>query len=264
MRQQPYEIVRPGVEDVPALLRALAEKYETPEFVRDDPVRFVHAAKGDANRETTGFVAAALSYGSRPQFLAKIAEIVDAAGGDVHGWVLAQGWRDMFRQDDPSCFYRIFPRSKMAMFFEALHGILGEFGTLGAFARAGAGDAVGTVEAFCKAFSVSGCAPVVPQDTASACKRLCMFMRWMVRTGSPVDIGLWGGWIDRRSLVVPLDVHVAQEAHKLGLLYSKAPTMQSALGLTLRLAEIFPDDPLKGDFALYGLGVDKEAKRGLP
>ena len=254
MLEERYTPAKSGMDDVAALLRRLAAEYETPAFVADDPVRFVHAAKGDVNRETTGFVASALSYGSRPQFLAKIGEIVAASGGDVHGWTLAGGWRQLFRDDDPSCFYRIFPRCKMAKFFAALEEILREYGSLGAFAKNNATDGVGTVEAFCERFRPSGCAPVVPQDTASACKRLCMFMRWMVRTGSPVDFGLWK-WIDRRSLVVPLDLHVAQEAHKLGLLYSKAPTMQSALGLTLRLAEIFPDDPLKGDFALYGLGL---------
>ena len=258
MLETPYVPAKSGMDDVAALLRRLADQYETAAFVADDPVRFPRAAKGAVNRETTAFVAAALSYGSRPQFLAKIGEIVSASGGDVHGWTLAGGWRAMFRDDDMSCFYRIFPRSKMAKFFATLADVLRENGSLGAFAKSVATDGVGTVEALCERFRESGCAPVVPQDTASACKRLCMFMRWMVRTGSPVDLGLWS-WIDRRTLVVPLDVHVAQQAHRLGLLYSKAPTMQSALGLTLRLAEIFPDDPLKGDFALYGLGIDGAA-----
>ena len=90
-----------------------------------------------------------------------------------------------------------------------------------------------------------------------------MFLRWMVRSGSPVDLGLWSGFIDRRTLVVPLDTHVLQEAKKLGLLKSTSASMSAAKRLTAALAEAFPDDPVRGDFALFGFGVDEEAaKRG--
>ena len=256
MPYDPFAPAAAGIENTETLLRTLAAKYETPAFVADDPVRFVHEARGAANKETTGLVASCLSYGSRSQFIPKIAGIVAEAGGDVHSWIREGGFEKTFLPGDQTCFYRIFPRGKMAAFFARLRAILLEHGTLGAFVKSGAKDAVGAVEEFCKAFADSGCAPVIPQDTSSACKRLCMFMRWMVRTGSPVDAGLWD-WIDPRTLVVPLDVHVARQARKLGLLYSRAPTMQAALGLTLRLAEVFPDDPLKGDFALYGLGIDQ-------
>ena len=84
-----------------------------------------------------------------------------------------------------------------------------------------------------------------------------MFLRWMVRSGSPVDLGLWSDFIDRRKLIMPLDTHVLQQSVRLGLLQSKTATMNTARRLTDKLAEIFPDDPLKGDFALFGYGVNK-------
>lgn len=256
MTNDPFSTTQSGIESTESRLRALAEKYETPEFVDSDPVKFVHAARGAANKETTGLVAACLSYGNRSQFMAKIASIVAEAEGDLHTWIKNGLFEKTFFVGDETSFYRIFPRGKMASFFARTKMILVQYGTIGQFVRLNAKDGVSAVEAICEAYSDSGCSPVIPQDTASACKRLCMFMRWMVRTNSPVDLGLWSAWMDKRSLVVPLDVHVARQARKMGLLYSKAPTMQAALGLTLRLAEIFPDDPLKGDFALYGLGIN--------
>ena len=83
-----------------------------------------------------------------------------------------------------------------------------------------------------------------------------MFLRWMVRSGSPVDLGLWADCIDRRTLIMPLDTHVLAEAQRLGLLTSNSATMSTARRLTQQMLEIFPDDPLKGDFALFGYGVN--------
>ena len=101
----------------------------------------------------------------------------------------------------------------------------------------------------------SGC-HVVPQGKTSAAKRLCMFLRWMVRRDSPVDTGLWS-WAQPKDLLIPLDTHVLQESVKMGLLPEKAgATLKTALTLTSELKEIWPDDPCKGDFALFGLGVD--------
>ena len=82
-----------------------------------------------------------------------------------------------------------------------------------------------------------------------------MFLRWMVRTDSPVDLGIWE-FIDKRTLIIPLDTHVMQQAQSLGLLNSKTTTMNTAIRLTRQLSEAFPDDPLKADFALFGYGVN--------
>ena len=83
-----------------------------------------------------------------------------------------------------------------------------------------------------------------------------MFLRWMVRRGSPVDLGLWT-WADPADLLIPLDVHVMQEAAGLGLIpQNAAASRKTAERLTAALSEAFPGDPCRGDFALFGLGVD--------
>ena len=124
----------------------------------------------------------------------------------------------------------------------------------GALPQGRKASALAAVEALCRHFGTSA---VVPKDASSACKRLCMFLRWMVRDSSPVDLGLWADFIDKRSLIVPLDTHVLTEASALGLIHSRNASMSSALRLTSTLATIFPDDPLKGDFALFGYGVNR-------
>ena len=83
-----------------------------------------------------------------------------------------------------------------------------------------------------------------------------MFLRWMVRQNSPVDLGIWN-WYNPANLIIPLDVHVIQESIKLGLLPENSKgTLKTAIELTNILKQIWPDDPCKGDYALFGLGVD--------
>lgn len=237
------------------LLRRLAARHETPAFVEGDPLQCLRGVRPSGNLETAAFVAASLSYGSRAQFLPKIRCILDEAGGDVHGWVLSGAFRHSFRPGDAACFYRLFSCGLMADFLSALRRLLQRHGTLGGYLRAhGAATGPAAVRALCDAFA-GKVSPVVPANDTSACKRLCLFLRWMARDGSPVDFGLWSGWFDKSTLLVPLDVHVVRQARRLGLLRSDAATMRAARQLTARLAEVFPGDPCKGDFALYGLGI---------
>ena len=77
-------------------------------------------------------------------------------------------------------------------------------------------------------------------------------------SNSPVDLGLWADFIDRRTLIMPLDVHVLRQSARLGLLTTHTATMSAARRLTATLAEILPDDPLKGDYALFGYGTDTQ------
>ena len=246
-----------------SLLVSLADRYETTDFIEGDPSVFMHRVKGDANREATAFVASALSFGSRPQFLRRVDELLDLAGGDMDGWIRTGAFAREFAADDSRCFYRFFTRSSMSRFFEAYRRLMDAFGTLGGYVRKEAdGDAYKAVVAICRWFADHDGGGVIPKDATSACKRVCMFLRWMVRKDSPVDFGLWADIIDCRTLIVPLDTHVVQEAMKLGLLKSPCASMSAARWLTAVLAEAFPEDPCRGDFALFGYGVDGASSGG--
>ncbi|MBQ7442307.1 MAG: TIGR02757 family protein [Bacteroidaceae bacterium] len=260
-----------------ATLAAYAERYERPEFIIGDPSWFMHQVRGDANREAMAFVAAALSYGSRAQFMPKVQTLLDASGGDIDAWVRSGAFEDPARSGDSAllpndarCFYRLQTRAAMHAFLRALRDILRRHGSLHSFVaaelrhatlapprqRPESRDALAAITALARHFAAAGSTGVIPKDATSACKRVCMFLRWMVRTDSPVDLGLWADTIDRRALIMPMDTHVVQQARRLGLLRTATTSMATALELTRAVAATFPDDPLRADFALFGYGVD--------
>ena len=234
-------------------LRSLADQYETADFIAADPSQFMHAVRGVENQETMAFVAASLSYGARLQFIPKIQYLLNASQHDIYQWVLCRRYETSVPDVD-TCFYRLYTFHDYHLFLNALSELLQRYGSLGNFARQCGNDALSVIDAFCAFFATHGASKVIPQDTSSACKRLCMFMRWLVRRNSPVDIGLWT-FIDPATLIIPLDTHVLSQAVQLGLLTKATATMKTAIRLTQSLREAFPNDPTKADFALFGYGV---------
>ena len=136
----------------------------------------------------------------------------------------------------------------------AMNGERNPCGKVSAFPeKAGGGVYLDTIIAEC--FPKSR---IVSKGKNSPNKRTNMFLRWMVRKNSPVDLGFWD-WYNPRDLLIPLDVHVMTESVKLGLISENAkPDRKTAVALTEKLKEIWPTDPCKGDYALFGLGVGEE------
>jgi uncharacterized protein (TIGR02757 family) len=95
---------------------------------------------------------------------------------------------------------------------------------------------------------------IASPDKKSACKRICMYLRWMVRKKSKVDLGIWRT-ISPSQLVIPLDLHVARVARHFGLLKREATNWQAAVELTNELRKFDEKDPVKFDYALFALGV---------
>lgn len=89
-----------------------------------------------------------------------------------------------------------------------------------------------------------------------AMKRMCMFLRWMVRKG-PVDFGIWD-FMPASDLLIPLDVHVARISREMGLLQRNANDFKAVIELTNNLKKFCPDDPIKYDFAMFGYGVNNK------
>ena len=271
-------------------LVALADKYEVPSFTEADPSQFLRWYKPEEGRgtvadvEVASFIAAMLAFGNRKQFIPKIRcvlETADRSLGSVTEWLKAGAYAGDFPKGAAK-FYRFYSYDDIQVFFGELAEILKTAGSLGECIRKNAsvvecdevayrnhryirnrGFDTASVEAYSTtghlAFILSAAFPkssIVPKGRSSANKRIHMFLRWMVRRGSPVDLGLWK-WADPASLIIPLDVHVMQEAAKLGLIPETAgATRKTAELLTTALSEAFPGDPCRGDFALFGLGVD--------
>lgn len=237
-------------------LQEYASRYETAEFLKEDPSYFMHQVTGRENQETLAFIASCLSYGSRKQFFPKIQFILDVSHGEVYSWVK----EGLFCKDIPDtgeCYYRLYTKHTMNCFLKALQDMINTYGSIKAFIQSNANDGLSAIVAFTRFFSEKGIEGIIPKDTKSACKRICMFLRWMVRDNSPVDLGLWSDIIDKCTLIMPMDTHVLQQARRMSLLGSSSASMSSAQKLTAKMRDFFPDDPLKGDFALFGYGVNQ-------
>lgn len=256
-------------------LRTLAARYETAAFIDGDPSWFMHQVEGESNRELVAFIAASLSYGSRRQFMPKIQLLVDDilqqadnnSDGAAARWLTSRRFESVV-PDSPTTFYRLYTCATYHAFLSALSTLVAQYGTLRglltsqpAFKKRSRLTALEAIETITAWFGDHGSRGVIPQDTRSSCKRLCMLLRWMVRDASPVDLGLWADIIPKSSLIIPMDTHVVQEARRLGLITTSTTSMANAQRLTARLADIFPGDPLRGDFALFGMGVDVAAQQ---
>lgn len=235
-----------------------AGQFETEDFIQGDPSWFMHQVQGRLNQETMAFVAGCLSYGSRKQFLPKIRLLLDASQGEPYEWVRSGAYTGIF-PDNHLCFYRLYDNRTMLHFMQSLHGLIAEYGSLGDFTYQVVqkgnpvhGDALNVMAALARYFQSRGLKGIVPQPVTSLCKRPCMFLRWMVRDNSPVDLGIWSGHIDKTSLYIPMDTHVMQTARRLGLIQAKTASWATVQALTREMAKVFPTDPARGDFALYG------------
>ncbi len=243
-----------------------------------DPVRFPRLCGRDDDREVAGFVAAALAYGRQAQILRSVEAVLSWLGPRPAREVLRLDLTRA-RRDLGSFAHRFNTGGDVAQMLMILRRLLEKHGSLNAAflegyeeshqdigpaltrfcqtalqdeaARPGSGGVAGS-RAGVRFFFPS------PED-GSACKRLNMFLRWMVRRDG-VDLGLWSG-IPTSKLVMPLDTHVARVSRELGLSRRKSPDWTMALEVTATLRSLDPEDPVRYDFALFNWGMQRLAAR---
>lgn len=242
-------------------LKRWAEQYETADFINADPVQIPHRYDSRVNIEISAFVTAWIAWGNRKQIIKK-ADFIDREifkGEPYHyivGNTVERGNRPEWEQYKGStdCLYRTFTFGDFHDLCARLYDVYTSAENMETAIKkaheTNGETALATLQ------SLFGSVNGIPDfETQSACKRLCLFLRWMCRHGSPVDFGLWT-ICDPRNLIIPLDTHVHKQALRLGLVKRRTPDLQTAIEITDRFAEIFPDDPTKGDFALFGYGVN--------
>lgn len=226
------------------LLNDAAEKYETTAFIHSDPIQFPHRYSCKEDIEVSAFVSAWMAYGSRKVFL-KILDVLhsemDKYGGP-YKYIMDGGFL-LHNNVSNDTLYRFYKWSDYIHLAGRIQDVLKANGTLES-------ESVELRRLF------SGINGIPLENSTSANKRLNMFLRWMVRVGSPVDFGLWSS-ISPSNLIIPLDTHVYQEALRLCLTNRKCADIKTATEITDHLKEIWPDDPVRGDFALYGIGINK-------
>jgi uncharacterized protein (TIGR02757 family) len=236
--------------------------YNQPAFIGSDPVSIPHRFRDKADIEISGFLTATLSWGNRKSILASARRLLHLMGDSPHDFLVHAGTKDF--KPFLTFVHRTFNGDDCLFFLSALQVLYRQYGSLEplfvSMNTQGAAHAIGVFrDAMLAQEHLPRSAKHISNPAAgSAAKRINMFLRWMVRSDDRgVDFGLWKS-VDPASLVCPIDVHSGRVARNLGLLRRGANDWKAAEELTAALRQFDPADPVKYDFALFGLGVSEK------
>lgn len=238
----------------------LAETYENIDFIKDDPVRVPNRFTEKKDIEIAGFIASLVAYGRREVFLKKLDTLFEIAQNEPLNFILN------FEPKILGDFnYRFGKPDDFAQIFTILRNLYSKSGGLEELFKYGYENPIEgnmfipVTDYFysqAKDNNSQGFKFMIPDARkGSAMKRMCMYLRWMVRKG-PVDFGLWD-FMKPSELLIPLDTHVARLSREMGLLTRNANDFKSVLEITENLRKFDPEDPVKYDFAMFGYGVNQ-------
>lgn len=237
-------------------LTAWAERYNNPRYFEEDPIAFprrfyqmmttvqpVLGFEGGEWRpslqdiEIAAVFAAHFAWGRRAIIVRDCSRLFDEMLWRPFDYVMAGVWRN-----DSTSIHRTIKWSEVAAICKRLKAFYSSADSL---------EILSADEMRVKIYGQKA-------DPKAANKKIWMLRRWMVRDDGRVDLGLWKN-SDKRDLVIPLDVHVYRQASELGLTKRRSKDIITARDITDSFRELFPDDPAKGDFALFGYGVNSNA-----
>ena len=249
-------------DDLRELLEALHDKYNRPEFIPDDPISVPHRYTERADREIAGFFSATIAWGNRKAIVRsghRMMHFMDDAPAD---FVRNASERELALLS--SYVHRTFNGQDLRDFVLALRRMEECHGGIGNFfeERYEATQSMPAVLAdFRREFFAGDHAPRCEKHLSSiekgaACKRLCMYLRWMVRRDDRgVDFGAWKR-IPMSALYLPLDIHVGNMGRALGLLTRRQNDWRAVEEITAALRTFDAADPVRYDFSLFGAGID--------
>lgn len=247
--------------EIKELLEELYDRYNHRDFIRLDPVQVPHRFSKQEDIEIAGFLAATLAWGQRPVIIKNALSLVENMPDGPHEFLLTA--RDYQIETFDNFKHRTFNGTDCIFFLRSLQNIYKNHGGLKSVFYEGFelyGNIPDTIRHFRNVFfsipfpgrSLKHVADI---DSGSAAKRINMYLRWMVRKDNRgVDFGIWDE-IPASSLYIPLDLHTGQVARELGLLKRKQNDWRAVNYLTHKLREYDPDDPVRYDFALFGLSA---------
>lgn len=239
--------------------RKVAE-YNNLSFIPLDPVSVPHLFKSRQDIEIAGFFAATFAWGNRTTIINKCKELMGLMDNSPYDFIVNH--KEKERKRFLGFCHRTFNDTDLLYFVSFLQHHYKRYSSLeDAFFSKGINEVEDALNYFHTYFFSLDDVPartrkhVASPAKNSGCKRLNMYLRWMVRNdGKGVDFGIWKK-IKPSHLIVPLDLHVARVAKRFKLLTRPNADWQSALELTKHLREFDPTDPVKYDFALFALGV---------
>jgi len=234
-----------------------ADFYENPDFIESDPIQIPHRFDKKQDIEIAAFFSALLAWGNRKMIIRNASRLMELMDNSPYDFITNHKESDLSRFE--GFVHRTFNEIDLLYYIHSLKSIYSEFGGLEKQFD-NSEDLNIQIHNFKKLF-MSFDAPLRSgkhlgdPKKGSAAKRIHMFLRWMVRSGDKgVDFGIWKE-VNPSQLYCPLDIHSGNVARKLKLLDRKQNDQKALQELSLALKKLDPKDPVKYDFALFGLGV---------
>jgi uncharacterized protein (TIGR02757 family) len=255
--------VKSDADKLKLFLNGKVSLYNNVAFIKDDPICIPHSFTKKQDIEIAGFFAAIFSWGNRTTIIHKSKELMQLMDNDPHAFCLNHSDKELktllhFK-------HRTFNATDLLYFISFFKMHFSKNDSLeNAFTQWMTKNDKTVENALAGFYNYFFSLPDIPERTRkhiasplknSSCKRLNMFLRWMVRSDDKaVDFGIWKN-ISPAQLICPVDVHVARVAKELNLIHRQPIDWQTALELTEYLRTLDNADPVKYDFALFGTGV---------
>jgi uncharacterized protein (TIGR02757 family) len=244
------------------VLDALYKRFNHRSFIHPDPLEFIYHYENPADREVVGLIASSLAYGRVAQILKSTAIVLKILGQSPSAHLLSVS-KGSLAKALADFRHRFTSGQEMSSFLTQIAEVLRSYGSLrGCFSSSMKKEDCTVIPALTRFVAElhRGASPPVPTllpspSAGSACKRLQLYLRWMIRRDE-VDPGCWEGFSPER-LIVPLDTHMFSLCSSLHATSHRSPTLMAALEITSCFRAISPQDPVKYDFALTRLGIRK-------
>ena len=234
-------------------------QYNTFDFIESDPIQIPHLYSLKEDIEIAGFLSATIAWGNRKMIIDNAKKLMDLMGNSPYDFVMSHSEEHLESLD--SFVHRTFNSIDAKTFMKALQNIYKNHNGLEAvFSKNQEENSMQkSIHEFKKLFFEIKHLQRTQKHISdplnnSAAKRINMYLRWMIRNDNKVDFGIWKS-ISTSKLSCPLDVHSGNVARKLGLLKRKQNDAKALAELDLALRKLDKKDPVKYDFALFGLGV---------
>lgn len=243
-----------NLKDLHSLLEDKYEQFNTPEFIKDDPIQLPHQFERKEDIEIVAFLVATIAWGKREMIIRSGERLIEIMGDHPYEFVVNYAPNDL-----PRFVHRTFNNVDLDFFFRSLQRIYMEGGLEMTFHNE-EGGAKNRIISFRNEFlktdhEVRSQKHLSNPEANSAAKRINMFLRWMVRDDNKgVDFGIWKS-ISPHELCIPLDVHTGNTSRLLGMLNRKQNDWNALDEIMDVLRKFDANDPAKYDFALFGLGA---------
>jgi uncharacterized protein (TIGR02757 family) len=248
-------------DEIKDFLDYKVQEFNRPEFIELDPISIPHRYEIKEDIEISAFITATISWGNRKAILKSSNKLFDQFGDSPYDFIMNSKQTQLDKVSD--FYYRTFNGIDLLYFLKALKNIYSKHGGMESLYTRHATDNLNdSITEFRSIFfelehNERTEKHVSNPASGSAAKRLHMMLRWLVRSDNcGVDFGIWKG-ISPSQLSIPLDIHSGNTARKLGLLNRTQNDLKSVKELDSILRGFDPTDPVKYDFALFGLGVNE-------